>query len=115
MSEFQKANKVMLVCSDPADLVDSYLRSVKAEIVKVKDGESAISHAHRSNFDLVIVFSTGKIMDEAETVLNLRDIRASAEIIMIREGCGSAADVISHVFPNTRAMTLKSLGAYLEH
>ena len=113
MTDFQKMNKIMLVCSDPAGQVDRCLRGIGPEVVKVNDGETAIRQAHRALFDLVIVVSTGSVMDVAETVLNLTDIRPSTEIIMLREGCGNAAEAISHAFPNTKAMTLNGLVEYL--
>lgn len=113
MVEIQKMNKIMLVCSEPGDMVDRYLRAVGSEVVKVSDGESAIRQAHRAVFDLVVVVSTGSVMDVAETVLNLSDIRPSTEIIMVREACGSAAETISHAFPNTKALTLNGLAEYL--
>jgi PleD family two-component response regulator len=107
-------NKVMVVCSDASDVLDRYLRGVGSEITKVKDGQSAIDQLNRAVFDLVIVVSTGALMDVAETVLNLRDIRPSTRIIVIYDGHGMEAEMISRVCPNTETMTLDGLAAYLE-
>ncbi len=107
-------NKVMVVSSEPAEVLDRYLRAVGADITKVQDGQSAIYQLNRAVFDLVIVLSTGKAMDVAETVLNLRDIRPSTRIVIIQDGHKLEAEMISLAFPNTQAMSLDRLAAYLE-
>jgi PleD family two-component response regulator len=103
----------MLVSSERSDLMEKRLQHSGLELVKVQDGESAIQRVHRAMFDLIVVASTGSVMDTAETVLNLKDIRPRTEIVIIQDSPGSEAEVISRAFPNTRAMTLNELTAYL--
>ena len=106
----------MLVCSEPAEEVEKCLRSTGGEIVRINDGEAAITQAHRVTFDLAVLVSTGKTMDLAETVFNLRDISASMRILIIDERHGgrkSQADMIAAASPNTRTLTLDELPAYL--
>lgn len=111
-----KLGKIMLVCSKPANEVEKCLRSVGGEIVTVNDGEAAITQAQRATFNLAVLVSTGKTMDLAETVFNLRDISASMRILIIDERHGarkSQADLIAAASPNTRTLTLGDLPAYL--
>ena len=111
-----RLGKIMLVCSKPAEEVEKCLRSAGGEIVAVNDGEAAISQAQRATFNLAVLVSTGKTMDLAETVFNLRDISASMRIIIIDEPHGvrkSQADVIAAASPNTRALSVHALAAYL--
>lgn len=53
--------------------------------MKLNSGEAAISRAQRENFDAAVLVSTGKAMDLAETVLNLRDINGSMQIVVVTE------------------------------
>ncbi|MEX0806130.1 MAG: hypothetical protein WD688_22840 [Candidatus Binatia bacterium] len=108
--------KVMLVCSKPSEEVEKCLRTAGGEIVTVNDGESAIFQAQHATFNMAVLVSTGKAMDLAETVFNLRDISATMPIIIIADRHGareSPADIIAHASPNTRALTLDGLAAYL--
>jgi DNA-binding response OmpR family regulator len=102
----------MLVCSTSADEVERCLRSAAGEIVKVSDGEDAIHKAQHATFNMAVLVSTGKTMDIAETVFNLRDISYWLPILIIDEPQGgqeSQAQIIAHASPNTRAVTLQDL------
>jgi hypothetical protein len=107
----------MLVCSNPADEVEHCLRATRSEIIAVNDGEAAISEAQRASFDIAVLVSTGKAMDVTETVFNLRDISPSMQIIVIAEEHdiepGAPAQMIAHACPNTLALTIDGLAAYL--
>ena len=112
-----KLGKIMLVCSKPSDEVEKCLRSIGGEIVMVNDGEAAITQAQRATFNLAVLVSTGKTMDLAETVFNLRDISASMRILIIDERHGarkSQADMIAAASPNIRTLSVHDLAAYLE-
>ena len=109
-------DKIMLVCSKPAEEVEKCLRSTGGEIVRVNDGEAAITQAQRTTFNLAVLVSTGKSMDLAETVFNLRDISASMRIVIIDARHGlreSQAEMIAAASTNTRTLTLRDLPAYL--
>ena len=103
----------MLVRSMPFDEVKQCLEASGGEVVTLDDGESAILAAQRARFDVAVLVSTGKGMDLAETVFNLRDVRPSMPIVIIADGYGSEADVIARTCSNTRAPRADGLAAYL--
>jgi hypothetical protein len=112
----EKLGKIMLVCSRPSEDVEKCLRTAGGEIVTVNDGEGAIVQAQHATFRMAVLVSTGKTMDLAETVFNLRDISSSMPILIIKERYGdqdSEADIIAHSSPNTRTLTVHDLPAYL--
>ena len=109
-------SKIMLVCSTPSAEVEKCLRTAGGEIVTVNDGEAAVIKAQHATFNMAVLVSTGKTMDLAETVFNLRDISSSMPILIIDERHGvqeSQAQIIAHASPNTRAVTVHDLAAYL--
>lgn len=109
-------SKIMLVCSTPSAEVEKCLRSAGGEIVTVNDGEAAIIQAQHAIFGMAVLVSTGKTMDLAETVFNLRDISASMPILIIDERHGakeSQAQIVARASPNTRAVTVHDLPACL--
>ena len=114
-----KLGKIMLVCSKSSEEVEKCLRSAGSEIITVKDGEGAIIQAQHATFRLAVLVSTGQTMDLAETVFNLRDISSSMPIVLVderheRHGLQeSEAEIIAHAAPNTRALTVHDLAAYL--
>jgi hypothetical protein len=111
-----KLGKIMLVSSKPSQDVEKCLRTAGGEIVTVNDGEAAIIQAQHATFRMAVLVSTGKTMDLAETVFNLRDISSSMPILIIRERSGeqdSEADIIALSSPNTRTVTVHDLAAYL--
>jgi hypothetical protein len=107
----------MLVCSKRADEVEYCLRATGFEIIAVNDGETAISEAQHASFDMAVLVSTGQAMDVTETVFNLRDISPPMQIIVIAEECdiepGAPAQMIADACPNTLALTIDGLAAYL--
>jgi hypothetical protein len=112
-------SKIMLVSSKPSQDVEKCLRTAGGEIVTVNDGEAAIIQAQHATFSLAVLVSTGKTMDLAETVFNLRDISSSMPILLLDERNEphglqeSEAEIIAHAAPNTRALTVHDLAAYL--
>jgi CheY-like chemotaxis protein len=112
--ESGKAGKIMLVSSEPSTEVEKCLRSAGREFVTVNNGEAAIVQAQHATFRMAVLVSTGKTMDLAETVFNLRDISSSMPILIIKERSDEQeADMIAHSAPNTRTLTIHDLPAYL--
>lgn len=112
----ESLGKIMLVSSEPSMEVERCLRSAGREFVTVNDGEAAIVQAQHATFRMAVLVSTGKTMDLAETVFNLRDITSSMPILIIKKRSGgqdSEADIIAHSSPNTRTLTVHDLPAYL--
>ena len=106
----------MLVGSLPGDEVEKCLLSAGYEVTPVHDGEAAISQAQRAAFSMAVLLSTGKAMDLAETVFNLRDVNPSMQIIIItdREGIekSAPAEIIARTSLSIRVLSVDGLAAY---
>jgi PleD family two-component response regulator len=111
--DFPKRDRIMLVSSNPADNVQKSLLATGSEIVRAHDGPAALDQAQHTKFDMAVLVSTGKAMDVAETVFNLRDISPSMAIIIIADDRRDEAEVVAHACPNARALASKDLAAYL--
>ena len=106
--------RVMLVCSETCDEVEKHLLAAGCWVVKVGDGQAAVSRAQRELFDVAVVVSTGKTMDLAETIFNLSDINSSMQIVIVADALGInqriiAEEIISPCVPNTKVVTIQEL------
>ena len=115
LADLSKLEKIMLVCAEGCDEVEKCLSSVGCRVVKLSSGEAAISRARRENFDVAVLVSTGKAMDLAETVLNLRDINRSLQIVVVTEreivkkNDFLAKTLVAHPVPGTQLLTMAQL------
>lgn len=106
------SGKVLLVCADGCDDVQRNLMNNGCSVAMAEDGGGAVARATREPFDVAVVLSTGMNMDLAETVLNLRDVNGSMQIVIVADRVGTGKSVISnlaHVVPNTAVLTLQCL------
>ncbi|MBI3001648.1 MAG: hypothetical protein HYY46_24805 [Deltaproteobacteria bacterium] len=108
----------MLVCSEDCAEAEKCLLAAGCWVVKVGDGGAAVSLAERETFDAAVVVSTGKEMDLAETVFNLRDISRSMQIIIVTDqgGVGQSAvagEIIVQATPRTQVLTMIELASYV--
>ncbi len=104
----------MLVSANTCDEVQKCLLGTGCEIIKVNNGEDAIFQAQHATFNMAVLVSTGKTMDVAETVLNLRDTRPAMPIVIMTAAIDrEEAEIIAHACPNARSLTLDGLAAYL--
>jgi PleD family two-component response regulator len=114
LADLSKLEKIMLVCSEACNEVEKCLLSAGCWVVKLNSGEAAISRAQRENFDLAVLVSTGKAMDLAETVLNLRDINESMQIVVVTEPGAIKNDsfrkaLVAHPVPGTQLLTVAQI------
>ena len=79
-----KIRKVMVVCSDVSDALETCLASNGWAVTRVYDAKTAIAKVRRERFDLAVLVSTGAEMDITETLFNLRDIRQSLPIAVVQ-------------------------------
>jgi DNA-binding NarL/FixJ family response regulator len=97
--------------------VEKCLTRAGCVVTKVRDGDRAINKTRRKLFDTAVVVSTGKKMDLAETVFNLRDIRNSMEIVIVTDCADASATIIGEIaatVPNTITLSLHGLEVLLE-
>ena len=105
----------MLVCAEGCHEVEKCLLSAGCRVVKLSSGEAAINRAQRENFDAAVLVSTGKAMDLAETVLNLRDVNGSLQIVVvtdreiIKKNDFLAKTLVAHPVPGTQLLTAAQL------
>lgn len=108
-----RGEKVLLVSVTSCDQVKTFLLAMGYEIISVYNGENAIFQAQHATFDIAVVVSTGKTMDMAETVFNLRDTRPSMPILIITGNVDrEEAETIARVCPNVRSLPLDKLTIY---
>jgi CheY-like chemotaxis protein len=112
----QRQKKMMVVCSDFHDDLQTHLVREGWNVIWVYDAKTAIAKAHRESFDLTVLISTGKEMDVTETLLNLRDVRGAMPIVVVTEAGDDKEDLASKEFlplSNTIVLPLGGLDSFV--
>ena len=111
----QRQKKMMVVCSDYHDILESHLAWQGWNIIWAYDAKTAIAKARRERFNLTVLISTGQEMDVTETLLNLRDIRRSMPIVVVAEAGGNE-DLAGQEFvplSNTKVLPLTAIDSFV--
>jgi hypothetical protein len=111
----QGPKKMMVVCSDFHEDLESHLVWEGWIVIWVYDAKTAIAKARRERLNLTVLISTGKEMDVTETLLNLRDIRRSMPIVVVAEAGGNE-DLAGQEFvplSNTKVLPLSAIGSFV--
>lgn len=118
-AEGPESKKILLVCSRGCTRVEEDLLHAGYCVTKVDEGAAAIERAKHEPVNIAVLISTGIDMDLAETVLNLRDVNSSIEIIIIagahkaEEKTAQTAAIV-RALPGTTVLTINELDRYLE-
>lgn len=107
--------KILIVCSEVNDNLESQLASEGWVVNWVYDAETAIAKLRRERFDLAVLMSTGKKMDEMETFFNLKDIQKTLRVIAVRRprDTKSAHEGETSVPPNSGLRSVQGLEGLL--
>ena len=74
----------MILCSERSEDLETHLVCDGWVVTWTYDAQTAIAKVQREHFDMAVLISTGKEMDVTETLFNLKDIRESLSVVMLR-------------------------------
>jgi hypothetical protein len=106
--------KIMLIGSDQNGTLEKRFQTAGYQVIAVKEPDEAIDHARHEVFDIAVVVSAGSVINDAETIFNLRDFNPSIEIVVLIESWRKSSDrfvrqFIEHPIERTRILTRREL------
>ncbi len=104
----------MLVGSDHKQILERRLQAAGCRVVKVSDNNAVIDQVRREVFDTIVLVSRGSLINDAETIFNLRDLNDSMEIIIVVDRLGKQTNrflrqLLEHPIEGTRIVTRRQL------
>ena len=111
-------DKIMVIGSEiPRSLITTF-QAAAHRVTRIPDGKLAVLRAQHEMFDAAILISTGEEMDLAETVLNLRDISDSMELIIVSDHRNTIKSAVpqktlASLVSNATVMTTRELEKHL--
>lgn len=107
----------MLIGVDARQILQRRFQLAGCQVVKVSDNQSALFQARQESFDLAVLVSKGSLTNTAETIFNLRDVRASMEIIVLVERLAKSnrflRQLLQHPIKGTYILTRRQLQKHL--
>ena len=107
-----RPSKTLLVGGAERKDVERRLKAAGCAVLTVNDGVGAITRARREMFDAAVLVSTGDAMDLMETIFNLKDIRQSMRIIVLRDARMDNEDLAT--IPNVQCCSVRDLQSLIE-
>ena len=113
-SDGRNRGKMILVGTDRSQILERRFKAAGYEVLTVRDSMTAIEHARREIWDTAVLVSTGRPVNIAEAVFNLRDLNRSMEIIILINRLGERSSrllrpLLDHPIGRTGVMTRRQL------
>ena len=110
--------KIMVIGAEIPQSLNALFQAATSRITRIPDGKMAVSRVQQEMFDAAILISTGEEMDLAETVLNLRDITGSMELIIVSDQANTIKsavpkETLASLVSNATVMTTRELEKHL--
>ena len=109
-----KRGKMILVGTDQSQILERRFKAAGYEVLTVTDSMAAIDHVRREILNTAVLISTGRLVNIAETVFNLRDLNRSMEIVIVINRLGGRSSrllrpLLEHPIGHTRVLTRRQL------
>ena len=108
----------MVIGSEIPQSLNTVFQAATSRVTHIPDGRKAVSRAQHEMFDAAILISTGEEMDLTETVLNLRDLSDSMELILVSDHANPIKssvpeETLASLVSNATVMTTRELEKHL--
>lgn len=105
---------IMLVGCDRKRILQRRLEAAGARVIRFSDGAAALDCARRTPLYTAVLVSKGALIDDAEIVLNLRDLNCAMEIVILIDRVKGARkrllqQLMEHPIEGTKVFTRRQL------